>query len=454
MDININQNLELNQKLTFTPELQQSVKILQMSSIDLQKYIDEEALENPLIEIESNYETLDYDEKLEKKLDWLNSIEEENRIYYQSSNKSKESTITIIFNESMTLVTHLLSQLNLLSLSPLEYKVAYYILESLNDNGYLTINPKDISSIIGIDLEIVEDMLCIVQSLEPIGVGARDLKECLILQLKNKNVQNQKIYDLINNYLDDLGKNKLSFIAKKMGINLEETKEMVTTIKSLNPRPGNLYNPIEQPRYVTPDIIVVKFEAYYEILLNDLSCPKFNINSYYKNTLTQSDDKEVNQYINKKMKQAMWVMNCIDQRNNTLKKVATAIVNVQKEFFDLGPGHLIPMKLEDIAKEIEMHVSTVSRAVHDKYLQCSWGIYELNYFFSIKITTSGKSNTTPGNIKIQIKNLIQNEDTKKPLSDQKLTDILNNKGVQISRRTVAKYRNEIGIPGRAVRREF
>ncbi len=454
MDINMYHHAELNQKLSITPQLQQSIKILQMGCQELIKHIEQEALENPMIEIESIDEELDHYEKLKRKLDWLNASDEENRVYYQSSCDADDYSYTAISENENTLEHYLLSQLDLLSLSPIDYKIAYYIIESLNENGYLKIPLEDISKILHADKNKIESILDIIHSFDPPGIGARNLKECLTLQLNSKGITDRNIFKLVNNYLEILGKNKLNVIAKELGIPIGEVKNMVSIIKSLNPRPGNICSIMNATKYVTPDVVVVKFKDYYEVLINDFSYPKIRISSYYKNTLLHTTDKNAKDYIIKKMKQASWIIKCLEQRNTTLSRVTKAIVDQQKMFFDMGPGHLIPMVLKDIAEKLEVHESTVCRAVNDKYLQCSWGIFELKYFFSTGFSAKEQDHTTSENIKLLIRELIENENKKKPYSDQKLTDILVKRGIQISRRTVAKYRGELKIPNASGRKEF
>ncbi len=454
MDFNMYNSIELNQNLKITPQIQQSIKILQMSCQELIKYIEQQSLENPMIEIDPHYEELDYREKLKKKLDWLNECDEENRVYYQSPADRNDYDYPIVSKEEDTLTYHLLYQLDLLSLHDTDHKIVKFLIESLNESGYLETSIRDVACTLQIDEKKAEQMLSIVQSFEPMGVGARSLKECLLIQLTHKGIQNQHLYTLIHHHLEELGKNKLNVIAKKLSITIEEVKNLYAIIKTLNPRPGNTFNTVQQTRYVTPDVVVVKFKDYYEVLLNDFSYPKININSFYKNTLSTNPDPNTQNYIAKKMEQACWIMKCIEQRNNTLRNVAKAIVDTQKQFFDLGPGHLVPMILKDLAETIGVHESTVSRAVNDKYLQCSWGIFELKYFFSSGLSTSTAADTTAENIKLTIREMIQKENKKKPYSDQKITNLLKESGLHISRRTVAKYRDEIGIPNASGRKEF
>ncbi|WHH57586.1 RNA polymerase factor sigma-54 [Petroclostridium sp. X23] len=454
MDMHISNNIEVTQKVVATPQLQQFVKILQMGYQELNKFIEQQSLENPVIETEPNYEDMEHYEKLKKKLEWLEDSDEENRIYHQAPEDKDDFQHTIVSNEQDSLEYHLLSQLELLSLSSAEYKIAKYLIQSLDQNGYLEMDVNEIAEIFKVNVEIVQNCLKIIQTFEPSGVGAQTLKECLLIQLKNKDIQNDQLSMLITHYLDELGKNKLHTIAKEMNITIDEVKKLYSIIKTLNPYPGNSFSSGQQVRYIKPDVIVVKFKDYYEVLLNDFAYPKMNISSYYKSMLTSANDNDTKSYISKKIEQASWIIKCIDQRNSTLLNVAKVIVEVQKKFFDVGPGHLVPMILKDVADLLSVHESTVSRTVNDKYLQCPWGIFELKYFFSSGFNNDTQADMTSENIKIVIKEIIDNENKKKPFSDQKITDLLKQKGLSIARRTVAKYREEMNIPSASGRKEF
>lgn len=454
MDLNLRNNVELNQKLTLTPQLQQSIRILQMSGPELTEYAQQLTLENPVMEIEPHYEELERHEKLQKKLEWLEETDEENRIYYQSAPDREEYQFSVVSGEQDTLTYHLLYQLDLLSLPASEHTIAKYIIQSLNENGYLETDLKEIASSLHIGMDEAEKALKLVQSFEPWGVAARNLKECLLIQLKHKGITNPFVFDIVNHYLEELGKNKLNVIAKELKLSVDEVKKLYNMIKSLNPHPGSSYNSVQQTRYITADIIVVKFKDYYEVLLNDFAYPRISISKFYKNTFSYTSDAQTKEYIHKKIDQASWIMKCIEQRNNTILNVVKSIVEIQKSFFDKGPGHLVPLVLTDIADKLSIHESTVSRAVHDKYLQCSWGIFELKYFFSTGVSTTSADDTTAENIKIAMKDLIEHEDKKKPYSDQKITNLLHEKGIRLSRRTVAKYRDEMGIPAASLRKEF
>ncbi|NLY42858.1 MAG: RNA polymerase factor sigma-54 [Clostridiaceae bacterium] len=452
MDMHLSNEMKMNQKLIITPQMKQYMKILQMNQQELRNYVEQQALENPVMETEPDYNTLEYPERLKKKLDWLESIDEENRIYYQTSRESDEFEHTFISEDNNDLQQYLLSQLKMLSLSELDDKIARYIIQSLNEHGYLEGSLEEIAQILHISQYKVEEILKIIQSLEPPGVGARNLQECLIIQLKSKGIQDPNLFLIIYKYLPELGKNRLNAIAKELGISIDEVKKYCNMIKALNPYPGNTFSSARHIRYINPDIVVVKFKDYYQVLLNDLAYPKVSISNYYRDVLNTTNDNKVKEYISNKIEQASCIIRCIEKRNNTLLNISKVIVDIQKEYFDKGPLFLVPMTLKNIADALSIHESTISRAIHGKYLQSPWGTVEMKYFFSSGY--SKESNYTCESIKLLIKEILQSEDKRKPYSDQKISDILKQKGVRIARRTVTKYREEMNIPAASGRKQF
>lgn len=450
-------DLKLNQKMVITPQIEQSIKILQMGAQELTDYLEQLSVENPVIEVETNYAEADSQEKLKRKLEWLDSIDEENKVHYQAYQEEGRSEAfdfsRIETSDEESLQDYLQSQINELELCDREYEIAGYIISCLNENGYLEMEIEEVVKGFSIDKNEVEEVLKIVQSLEPSGVGARDLKECLIIQLRNREMETPILHDIICNHLEKLSRNQFNAVAKDLKVSVEKVKEAYSIIRTLNPRPGSLFNPGMKPRYITPDVVVVKFKDYYEVLLGEFLYPKITISSYYRNLMTAAPDEETKKYITKKVDQANWVLKCIDERNKTLLNVTKAIVDIQKNFFEKGPGYLCPMILRDVAERLMVHESTVSRAVRDKYLQSSWGVFELKYFFTHGLETKGGADATVENIKLMIKEIINGENPKKPYSDQKITDLLNEKGINISRRTVAKYREEMNIAAASGRKE-
>jgi RNA polymerase sigma-54 factor len=338
-------------------------------------------------------------------------------------------------------------------LSKTDYNAAKYIIESLNENGYLEDSTSYIAELLNINEEKIEEIVKIVQSFEPCGIGARNLKECLLIQLRAKGLESMELNVLIDNYLDDLGKNKFEYVSKHMKIPVERVKELFAIIKSLNPRPGAFLNRVENCGYIVPDVIVVKFRDYYEVLLSDFTIPTIKVSRLYKEILESTADEAAKKYIEKKITQANWIIKCIEQRNNTLLNVSKAIVDIQRRFFDKGPAHLCVMVLKDVADMIGIHESTVSRAVSGKYMQSPWGVYKISSFFTHGLSGGLKSGKTPQKIKSVINEIISDENKSKPYSDQRIAELLKERGIEMSRRTVSKYREEMNIPAASGRRD-
>lgn len=454
MDIrlSVTQNQVLSQKMI------QSMEILQMSCQELNEYIKDVALENPVVDIEEGYEMPDKASDLIKKLEWLDSIDERNRIYArQEYGDDSEDKRLMDYSENIgeELSEYLLHQLLTVELTDLQYDVIRYMVYSLDSKGYMEEELKDIADRFHTTEAFVEEQLQLLQGLDPAGVCARNLKECLLLQLEREPVLDETAKKIVSEYLEVLGKNQLHVISKKMKISLEEVIEACNHIKDLNPKPGSGFDARGHLKYITPDVTVVKLADYYEILLNEYTYPKIGINHFYKHILDTEASKETQSYIIDKIRQAEWIQNCIGQRNSTLLRVSKTIVDYQNMFFKYGTGHMKPLRLQDVAEILDIHESTVSRAIRDKYLQCSWGIFPMSYFFSksIPANKSGEKMTTE-----QVKNVLQavidEEDKKKPLSDRAISERLVERGVKISRRTVAKYRDELGIKDASGRKQF
>lgn len=450
--------LTVTQTQVLSQKMIQSMEILQMSCQELNEYIKEVALENPVVDIEEGYEVTDKASDLVKKLEWLDSIDERHRIYYrQEYGEDSEDKRLMDYSENIgeELSEYLLHQLLTVELTDLEYDVIQYMVYSLDSKGYIEEELSDIARRFDTTIAFVEKQLKLLQSLDPAGVCARNLGECLLLQLNREHEKDSIACTIVSEYLEFLGKNQLHVIAKKMKLPLEDIIKACEHIKELNPKPGSGFDTRGYLKYITPDVTVVRLSNYYEILLNEYTYPKIGINHFYKQVLEKETSKETQSYIVDKIRQAEWIQNCIGQRNSTLMRVSKTIVDYQKAFFEFGTGHLKPLRLQDVARMLEIHESTVSRAIRDKYLQCSWGIFPMKYFFSKSISAerSGVKITTE-----QVKNtliaVIEEEDKKKPLSDRAITERLVERGVKISRRTVAKYREELGIKDASGRKRF
>ncbi len=448
--------LNLNQKMSLSPKMLQSVEILQLNSQELLKYVRQLADENPVVEIDEPTKESDSYEILKRKLEWLQSANEGNRVYNREFEDSEEDSniAQYVSVEDEDLYQNLKSQLNLMNIPDNIRTILNYMIKCINEKGYLEDDISEIAQRLNIDIALVKEALSILQSMEPAGIGARDLRECLLLQLKRLNENNSVVIELVNNYLEMLSKNRLEVISKELGVSIDEVKNAYKVIKTLNPRPGISFGYNSQTQYLTPDLIVVKFSDYYEVLINDYFQPQISISRYYQNILKQNLENEVKEYISKKIKEADWIINCISQRNSTLLKVTRMIVEQQRMFFDKGPRHLAALYQQKIANDLGVHESTVSRAISGKYLQCSWGIFGLDHFFTNGLSIGDESQITPENVKLEIKEIIAKEDRRKPYSDQKITDLLQQKGINIARRTVTKYREEMNIQKTTLRKEY
>lgn len=449
--------LTTGQKLILSQKMLQSTEILQMSSQELAEYVKELALENPVVEcVEKEITPEEHFDILKKKLEWLESHDEQNKIYY---NEDKEETTSDLWTysegEGRNLTDYLLDQINVIKKEEKGekiIKIARFIAQNLENSGYLKDSIEDIARITGEDEKSVKEALELVQSLEPAGVGATSLKECLLIQLYKREIKNPLAERIINEQLENLGKNHIHIIAKQLKAAQSDVVEACEVIKSLNPKPGNSFSSGTNLQYIIPDILVAKGEDGYEIIINDGYLPQITIGSYYKDILNDKNNA-AKDYVKDKINQAQWTIKCISKRRETLRKTVEAMLSLQTDFLDKGPGNLKPMRLSDISDMIEMHESTVSRAIRDKYLQCSWGVFPLNYFFSKAMATED-ADISQEKIKSIIKRIIDEEDKAHPLSDRAITEKLNEDGIKISRRTVAKYRENMNIPGATGRKGY
>ena len=455
-------NMTLKQTQTLSPQMMQSMEILQMGSQELLEYIENLVQENPTVEVEENYSRLDEFNQLKRKLEWLDSTDQQNRYYHQQDQEDDRddplSNYGTVEELEENLYLYVLSQLP--DLEEPVASAARMLVESLNQNGWLDESLDELSAELGYEPVVLERALAVIQSLEPAGVGARDLRECLTLQLKRRPGDHTLALAIVDKHLDALSKSRFGLIAKETGAEPEEVREACAQIKSLNPKPGTGFAARENLTYINPDIIVVHFPDHFELLTNDYFFPTLSISGYYKGLMKETEDPEVKDYLTNKVRQAKWVVRSIEQRRSTLLDCAEAILKLQEGFFRKGPGHLVPMTLADVAEQVGVHESTVSRAVKDKYIQCSGGVYPLSYFFSrsLGVASAGQTGETnsasPDFAKALLKKLIAGEDRKKPLSDQKLCERMAEEGCQLSRRTVAKYRDELNIPSTTGRKSY
>ena len=456
MKIGYELTIEQTQKLSMTPELIQAIQILQYNNQELNEYIDKELLENPILESEYHKES-DTEIDIDSLRDQLIQADENVEAYkqWESHSTSDEYSYENFVAFNYTLTEFLIEQLHFSSLKGQDAEIGRYIIENIDDNGYLSMSLEEICSVLDVDLDSCERVLDLIHTFEPSGVGARDLNECLIIQLASLGELTDEIEFIISNRLKDLADNKYALISKEVGISIAEVQGIADLIRTLEPKPGRGFDSDNSIKYIIPDIYVEETNGEYVVSANDGSTPSLHISSYY-NSLTEEAkyDKELSNYLNNRFNSAMWLMKSIEQRKKTIYNVASAIVQFQNDFFAKGERFLKPLTLKQIAETVGVHESTVSRAINGKYMQCPRGVFELKYFFTGGILNEDGSGVSSNSIKSMIKEFVDAEDDKKPLSDSKISEMLHEKGIDISRRTVAKYRDDIGILPSSKRRRF
>ena len=452
-------NLTQKQAQTLSPQMVQSMEILQMGAQELLEYVEELAQENPVLERTDSDSRAEEYSQLKRRLDWLESNDPQNRAYHRQDTEEESDLLErygAAEERTETLCEHLLAQLEERKLPPAMWRAAALLAGSLNRNGWLDEPIPTLAAEINCPERLLWQALDVVQSLEPAGVAARGLNECLRLQLLRMEPPSRLALRVAEDYLDPLAKNRYGLIARALGCTQEQAREACDLIRSLDPQPGSGYAPAEKTVYLDPDLIVVDQGGELELLANDSYFPTLHISGYYTRMMKEEKDRQVQEYLTDKMRQANWVMRAIEQRRSTLMACARCILEMQEKFFRKGPGHLVPLTLADVAARLDIHESTVSRAVKDKYLQCAMGVFPLSYFFSRGLGgASGTGGSTlPDAAKALLKKLVSEEDKRKPLSDQKLCERMAREGCLLSRRTVAKYRDELNIPGTAGRKQY
>ncbi len=468
MAIELRQQLKLAQQLVMTPQLQMAIKLLQLSRLELQDTIQQELIENPTLEEvqeqPSDETTIEQpepkaaepevtkevtvEETIREDFDWQNYLDEYNssgRTSYEAEAKDAPQYETFIAQKE-SLSDHLLWQLLMTLPTKEEETVGSTIIGNLNQAGYLDITVEEIAGINQCDISIVENVLSLMQTFDPIGVCARDLSECLMIQARHFNLDNSIVTEIIRHHLVNLQNNNYKAIAKALKISIQEVVKAVNIIKNLEPRPGLQYSS-EEPQYITPDIYVYKLENEYVIMLNDDGMPKLKVSSFYKSAISSGKDiqGDTKNYLQDKLRSAQWLIRSIHQRQKTIYKVMESIVGFQRDFFDKGIAYLKPMVLRDVAQDIGMHESTISRVTTNKYAYTPQGIFELKYFFNSSISRIHGEAIASASVQDKIRLLIENEDPKKPLSDSKIANMLSDANINIARRTVAKYREMMRV---------
>lgn len=461
MNINYKLNLQQTQKLMMTPELRQALKILQLSSLELGQYVNQILLENPLIEIKEEENSFRNEEKKDKEINWEKYIrdnrEKRNYEVYSGMREVKEPMpLENLVVRDPNLQEYLFSQLGCLRLNKLEQRVGQYLVGNINSAGYLTVSVEQAVYDLQVSSKVIEKVLQHVQNFEPAGVGARDLRECLLIQLQQKNIYEEDLYELIDKHLENLGKGKYNKVAVAMNLSVIRVQELADIIKKLNPKPGSSFGTGESIRYIAPDIFVERVSGEYIIMLNERLLPRLTINQTYSSLYQRDEmvDEKTKNFVENKLNQALWVIRSIEQRQMTLYRIAEVLLKKQQQFFDKGIKHLRPLTLKQVAEELDIHESTVSRATTNKYMQTPHGIFELKFFFSTGYKTSAGHSASAESIKKMLQEIIEAEDPTKPFSDQALAEIMQKKGLDIARRTITKYRHELGILNRGQRRRY
>lgn len=456
--------IEQQQKLMITPELRQAIAILQMSALELQEHINRELAENPFLEEreeeieEEREEKEDLHADEDKIEDWLEYYHDRD-IGINAALKEKEEyrNFENYITRQPSLYEHLNFQLNLALKEAEDLEIGDYIIGNIDNNGYLTVSVEEIAASLNKDREEVERVLKVIQTFSPYGVGARDLAECLLLQLMHYGKESDLAREIIQHHLDDVARGRINKIAQKLGVSQREVQDICDLIRTLDPKPGLQYSNDEEIKYVVPDILVEKVEGEYVVIINDLNFPRLMINHVYEEILRRPENftVETKKYLEEKMGSALWLIKSIEQRRMTLYKVARCIVDVQKEFLEKGVAYLKPLTLKQVAEMINVHESTVSRATSNKYMQTPQGLFELKFFFSSGVQAgAGEDKVSSTSIKHMLQDIINKEDTLNPLSDEAIARIFAEKGIKISRRTVAKYRQELGIPAAMARKRY
>lgn len=472
MKLGYDLTIEQTQKLTMTPELIQAIQILQFNTQELDEFVQDELMQNPVLEFDKTYDEKNRDEVSKSEemdvkaceqadIDLREKVKEaeyDDISYKQweySKDKDEEYSYEQFVSKEETLEDSLLLQLTFSNLKGEDLKIGRYLIEAIDDNGYLTVTTEEAAKVFQVETEKVEEVLDVIQTFEPAGVGARDLKECLIIQLAARGLLEDTVEYIILHHLEDLGENKLNKVAKALGLPIGQVQMVCDLIRSLEPKPGRSFASGSNVKYITPDVTVEKIDGEYQVITNEYSAPRLMVSPYYSNLARSAlDDMELNKYLNEKYNAAIWLIKSIEQRKQTIFNVVDAVVRHQKEFLDHGTKYLKTLTLKQVADDLGIHESTVSRAINGKYMQTPRGVFEIKYFFSSGVTGSDGEGVSSNSIKSMIKDIIDGEDPKNPYSDQDMVKLLSDRGIEISRRTVAKYREGLNILSSSKRRRY
>ncbi|MFZ5827137.1 MAG: RNA polymerase factor sigma-54 [Bacillota bacterium] len=446
--------MQQTQRLIMTPELRQAIAVLQKPVAELSEMIEGELLENPCLETETKEETgeeLIEPSEASRLLEYLGSGDGGGGTAYGGEDEVGFEAFTPTIP---TLHEHLSAQLFLSGLPNSERAIAEFLIGSLDDHGYLTITLDEVAQRLGVSLDRVENALQVVQSFDPAGVGARSLQECLLLQWATVDDGTPYVSELIEHHLDDLAAGRIPRIAEALSTTCAEVQAAADMIRTLDPKPGRRFGRPDETRYVVPDVVVERVGREYVVVVNDNPIPKLRVNNQYRRMLNGQVESEARKFVEEKIQSALWLIKAIEQRRMTLYRVTEAIIQFQRDFFDHGLRYLHPLTLREVAEVVGVHESTVSRATSGKYVQTPQGTFELKFFFSSGVDGAQGEGVAAESVKKLIADLIAKEDPTEPLSDQVLTDRLSRQGLKISRRTVAKYREEMGVPNSGKRKRY
>lgn len=458
-------NLEQTQKLVMTPELRQAIVILQLSALELDQYIQQAMMENPVLEMNEEIPELAEEATASAdedgpgfELDWQEYFDDSTDlgvVRYPREEYEGYSWENFLA-QAPTLHEYLLLQLQLAVSEGKKKEIGEFLIGNIDENGYLRVDLGEVAARFGVAEQEVEDVLRVIHGFDPPGVGARSLVECLVIQLYHLECSSGLARTIVENHLEDLGQGRLDKIARHLGVPVQEVQEAADLIKTLDPKPGRKFGTPHDVRYVVPDVVVERVDGEYVVLVNDTGMPRLGISSLYQSLLKRglAGDEETRKFVESKFNAAAWIIRSIEQRRLTLYRVVKCIVEFQKEFLEKGIKYLKPLNLRQVAEALGMHESTVSRATANKYIQTPQGVFELKFFFAGGIPCAGGKVHCTESIKKMIAELVASEDPLKPYTDQRITELLAEKGISISRRTVAKYRDELRIPAAGKRKRY
>lgn len=464
MALELRQQLKLTQQLIMTPQLQQAIKLLQLSRLELLETINQELEANPMLEEaqeeigeadkqetapEDSYEEVEISEKMREDFDWEGYLDEYNTgtpVLVERDPNKEWPTYDHKLTLPSSLEGHLVWQLRLSDMTEAEKEIGAYIIGNLNQDGYLDATLEEIAQMGEVSEDEVESVLRKLQLFDPIGVAARDLRECLLVQAKSLNLEDDLVVRIIEDHLHFLENKNYQALVKSLKRSPEEVKQAIEIVLSLDPRPGSAYSE-ESVQYISPDVYILKIDGEFVILLNEDGMPKLKVSSYYKDALSQDAvlPADAKDYIQTKLRSAAWLIKSIHQRQRTLYKVTQSIIRLQQEFFERGVSFLKPMVLRDVAEDVGMHESTISRVTSNKYMHTPHGIFELKYFFNSSINSVLGEAVASESVKDRIRQIVREEDASKPYSDKEIVALLKKENVDIARRTVAKYREMLNI---------